>query len=62
MAVLLRCLAGFKCDGVRGQRARFQGRREAGDQVFVGQVAAEKKDLEQCAGAVAFSVRDDFHT
>lgn len=56
MAVFFRRLAGFKYDGVRGQRPRLQGHREAGDQVFVGQVAAEQENLDQRAGAVAFSV------
>ncbi|MFE7711071.1 hypothetical protein ACFU6I_36080 [Streptomyces sp. NPDC057486] len=49
-------LAGFQGDCVRGQRARFQRCGEAGDQVFVGQVAAEEEDFDQGAGALAFAV------
>jgi hypothetical protein len=53
------CLAGFESDGIGGEGTGLQGCGEAGDEVFVGQVAAEEEDLDQGPGAVAFTVRFD---
>ncbi|MGW5612142.1 hypothetical protein ACWEWI_40225 [Streptomyces sp. NPDC003753] len=53
------CLAGFQSDGISGEGAGLQGRGEAGDEVFVGKVAAEQENFNQGPGAVAFAVGFD---
>jgi hypothetical protein len=53
------CFAGFQGHGIGCEGAGRQGCGEAGDEVFVGQMAAEQEDLDQGPGAVAFTVGFD---
>lgn len=50
-------LAGFDCNGVRGQGAGPVGGSQPGDDVFVFRVPRQQQHLDQCTGAGGLAVR-----